>query len=143
MWPNHHNAKTSPGTYLQLIDIISIQHTSVDDRQIYIYILILLICIAYLNTWQHICYVQMTCFSTDCRHSNGNQLCPLLADSFFFYFDEADFIQELLRKKDKKLAISFNFTFRYIDDFPSLNTQYIELEIQHIKLSRPHILTYI
>ena len=25
-------------------------------------------------------------------------------------------MQELLRKKDKKLAISFNFTFRYIDD---------------------------
>ena len=30
-------------------------------------------------------------------------------------------IQELLRKKNKKLATSFNFTFRYIDDVLSLN----------------------
>ena len=30
-------------------------------------------------------------------------------------------MQELLRKKDKKLAISFNSTFRYIDDVLSLN----------------------
>ena len=26
--------------------------------------------------WQYICYVRRTCFSTDCRHSNGNKLCP-------------------------------------------------------------------
>ena len=30
-------------------------------------------------------------------------------------------MQELLRKKDKKLAISFNSSFRYIDDVLSLN----------------------
>ena len=30
-------------------------------------------------------------------------------------------MQELLRKKDKKLAISFNSTFRYKDDVLSLN----------------------
>ena len=30
-------------------------------------------------------------------------------------------MQELVRKKDKKLAISFNSTFRYIDDVLSLN----------------------
>jgi hypothetical protein len=34
---------------------------------------------------------------------------------------EADFIQELLRKNEKKLARSFNFTFLYIDDVLSLN----------------------
>ena len=45
---------------------------------------------------------------------------PLLADLFLYYY-EADFIQELLRKKDKKLAISLNSTFRYIDDVLSLN----------------------
>ena len=39
----------------------------------------------------------------------------------FLYYYEADFIQELLRKKDKKLAISFNSTFRHIDDVLSLN----------------------
>lgn len=50
----------------------------------------------------------------------GTNCAPLLADLFLYYY-EADFIQELLRKKDKKLAISFNSTFRYIDDVLSLN----------------------
>ena len=31
---------------------------------------------AWFLDWQHICYVQRTCFSTDCGHSYGNQLCP-------------------------------------------------------------------
>jgi len=34
---------------------------------------------------------------------------------------EADFIQGLLQKNEKKLARSFNFTFRYIDYVLSLN----------------------
>jgi hypothetical protein len=34
---------------------------------------------------------------------------------------EADFILGLLKKNEKKLARSFNFTFRYIDDVVSLN----------------------
>ena len=50
----------------------------------------------------------------------GTNCAPLLADLFLYYY-EADFMQELLRKKDKKLAISFNSTFRYIDDVLSLN----------------------
>jgi len=33
----------------------------------------------------------------------------------------AEFVQELLRKGEKKLAQSFNYTFRYIDDVLSLN----------------------
>jgi hypothetical protein len=33
----------------------------------------------------------------------------------------ADFIQGLLKKTEKKLARSSNFTFRYIDDVLSLN----------------------
>ena len=45
---------------------------------------------------------------------------PLLADLFLYSY-EADFIQELLKKNEKKLARSFNFTFRYIDDILSLN----------------------
>ena len=40
-------------------------------------------------------------------------------DVFFSY--EAEFIQVLLKKNEKKLARSFNFTFRYIDDVLSLN----------------------
>lgn len=50
----------------------------------------------------------------------GTNCAPLLANLFLYYY-EADFMQELLRKKDKKLAISFNSTFRYIDDVLSLN----------------------
>jgi hypothetical protein len=34
----------------------------------------------------------------------------------FLYLYEADFIQGLLNKNEKKLAWSFSFTFRYIDD---------------------------
>jgi hypothetical protein len=46
--------------------------------------------------------------------------CALLADLFLYSY-EADFIQGLLKKNKKKLARSFNFTFRYIDDVLSLN----------------------
>ena len=46
----------------------------------------------------------------------GSNCAPLLADLLFYSY-EADFIQELVKKKTKtKLARSFNFTFRYIDD---------------------------
>jgi hypothetical protein len=45
---------------------------------------------------------------------------PLLADLFLYSY-EADFIQGLLKKNEKKLARSFNFTFRYIDDAFSIN----------------------
>jgi hypothetical protein len=38
----------------------------------------------------------------------------------FLYSYEADFIQGLLKKNEKKLARSFNFTFRYIYDVLSL-----------------------
>ena len=58
----------------------------------------------------------------------------------FLYSYEADFEQGLLKKNEKKLARSFNFTFRYIDDVLSLNnsrfgdfvdrTYPIELEIK-------------
>jgi hypothetical protein len=39
----------------------------------------------------------------------------------FLYSYEADFIQGLLKNNEKNLALSFNFTFRYIDDVLSLN----------------------
>ena len=44
----------------------------------------------------------------------------LLVD-LFLYSHEGDFIHGLLKKNEKKLVRSFNFTFRYIDDFLSLN----------------------
>jgi hypothetical protein len=59
----------------------------------------------------------------------------------FLYSYEADFIQGLLKKNEKKLAWSFSFTFRYIDDVLSLNNSRfsdvfhriysIELEIKY------------
>ena len=46
----------------------------------------------------------------------GSNCAPLLADLLFYSY-EADFIQELVKKRTKtKLARSFNFTFLYIDD---------------------------
>ena len=45
---------------------------------------------------------------------------PLLADLFLYSY-EADFIQGLLKKNEKKLTRCFSFTFRYIDDIRSLN----------------------
>ena len=50
----------------------------------------------------------------------GTNLPPLLTDLFLYYY-KPDFIQELFRKKDKKLARYFNFTFRYIEDVISIN----------------------
>ena len=50
----------------------------------------------------------------------GTSCAPLVADLFLYSY-EADFIQRLLKKNEKKLAQSFNFTFRYIDDVLSLN----------------------
>jgi hypothetical protein len=47
----------------------------------------------------------------------GTICAPLLAD-LFLYLYEADFIQGLLKKNEKKLARCFNFTFRYTDDVP-------------------------
>ena len=50
----------------------------------------------------------------------GTSCGPLLADLFLYSY-EADFIQGFLKKNEKKLTRSFNFTFRYIDDVLSLN----------------------
>ena len=50
----------------------------------------------------------------------GTNCAPLLADLFLYSY-KADFIEGLLKKNEKKLARSFNFTFCYIDDVLSLN----------------------
>ena len=50
----------------------------------------------------------------------GTNCAPLLVDLFLYSY-VADFIQGLLKKNQNKLARSFNFTFRYIDDVLSLN----------------------
>ena len=63
---------------------------------------------------------QMTCVSTDCRHSNGDKLCTPLVDLFLYSY-KADFIQRFPERKEKKMTQSFDFTFRYIDKVLSLN----------------------
>ena len=50
----------------------------------------------------------------------GTNYAPLLVDLFLYSY-EADFIQGLLKTNEKKLAGSFTFTFRHIDDVLSLN----------------------
>ena len=46
----------------------------------------------------------------------------LLLIDMLLYLYKADFIQRFLNQNEKKLARSFNCTFRYIDDVLSLNT---------------------
>jgi len=47
---------------------------------------------------------------------------PLLVDLFLHSY-EAEVVQELLCKGEKKLTQSFNYTFCYIDDVLSLNNK--------------------
>ena len=49
----------------------------------------------------------------------GTNCVPLLADLFLYSYEE-EFIQGLLKSGKKKLAQSFNFTYRHIDDVLSL-----------------------
>ena len=50
----------------------------------------------------------------------GTNCAPLLADLFLYSY-EADFIQGLLKKNEKGLVRSLNFTLCYTDDVLSLN----------------------
>ena len=50
----------------------------------------------------------------------GSKCAPHFADLFLFSY-EANFIQSLLQRKEKKMAQSFGFTFSYIDDVISMN----------------------
>ena len=52
--------------------------------------------------------------------SMGTNCAPLFVDLFLQAY-EADFLQRLLKNKDRKLAQTSNSRFRYIDDFLSLN----------------------
>jgi hypothetical protein len=50
----------------------------------------------------------------------GTRCAPLLADLFLYSYEE-EFVQKLLQDNNTKLAMSFNHTFRYIDDVLSIN----------------------
>ena len=68
---------------------------------------------------QHIWYVCWHVVSTNIR-------------CLFLYSYEEDLIQGILTKNEKKLTLSFNFTFRYIDDVPSLNNTTFGDFVDHI-----------
>ena len=70
-------------------------------------------------------------FQQTVRIPMGTNCAPHLADLFIYSY-EADFIQGLLKKNEKKLARSFNFTFRYTDDVLSLNNSGFGDCVDHI-----------
>jgi hypothetical protein len=47
--------------------------------------------------------------------------CVTLFADLFLYSNEAEFVQRLLQDNDKKVAVSFIHTFRYIDDVLLIN----------------------
>jgi hypothetical protein len=53
----------------------------------------------------------------------GTNCAQLLADLFLYSY-EADVIQGLLKKNEKKIARSFNFMFRYIDILSLNNSRF-------------------
>ena len=57
----------------------------------------------------------------------GTNCAPPLADMFIYSY-EADFIKGLLKKNEKKLTRSFNFTFRYNN---SRFGDFVELHLSH------------
>jgi hypothetical protein len=61
-----------------------------------------------------------------------NTNCARLLADLFLYSYEAEFIQGLLKKNDKNLARSFNFTFSYTDDVLSLNNSRFGVFIDRI-----------
>jgi hypothetical protein len=50
----------------------------------------------------------------------GINCAPLLTDLFLSSY-EAEFIQKFLHEKQNPLVVTFNSTFRYIDDIFSIN----------------------
>ena len=68
----------------------------------------------------YIWYVWWTYLSTNSRHTYGWKLCSCSCRLVpLFKWDRLH--TRASREKEKKLARSFNFTFRYIDDVLSLN----------------------
>jgi hypothetical protein len=50
----------------------------------------------------------------------GTNCAPLLTDLFLYSY-EAEFIQKLLHKNNKPLAVTYNSTFKYINDVLLIN----------------------
>ena len=63
--------------------------------------------------------------------SMSTNCAPLLAD-LFLYLYEAHFIQGLLMKNHKKIALSFYSTFCYIDDVLSISNSKLGDFVDHL-----------
>ena len=57
-----------------------------------------------------VCDVWRMSFSSGHWDSNGNELCPLLAD-LFLYSCESEFLDNMIRGGHRKLARSFNLCY--------------------------------
>jgi uncharacterized protein Veg len=57
----------------------------------------------------------------------GTNYALLLADLY-----ETEFVQKLLRDNNKKLAVSFNYTFRCTDDVLSINNHNFHIYVHLI-----------
>ena len=68
----------------------------------------------------------------------GTNCASLLAD-LFLHSNEAHFIADLIRKKEYRLARSFNLSFPYIDDVLLSNTPSFRDLIHCIYLYEPEI----
>ena len=66
-----------------------------------------------------------TVFQQIVRIPMGTNCSPLLADIFFYLYEE-EFIKSLLSIGRQQLAYRFNFTYRYIDDTMSINNPEFE-----------------
>jgi hypothetical protein len=55
--------------------------------------------------------------------------CAILLAALFWYSCEAEFIQKLLHEKNEPLTVTFNSTFRYINDVLSINNNQFHLYV--------------
>jgi hypothetical protein len=65
--------------------------------------------------------------------------CAHLLAELFLYSYEAEFIRKLLHEKNKPLAVTFNSTFRYIDDVLSINNDQFHSYVDSIYPSQLEI----
>jgi hypothetical protein len=68
-----------------------------------------------------------------CSRRKGTNCAPLLVDLFLYSY-WTEFVQKLLRVNSKKLAVSFNHTFRYINDVLSIKNHNFH---NYVKLINP------
>jgi hypothetical protein len=73
----------------------------------------------------------MYCFWISDKYFGGD-VATLSTYFLFLYSYEAEFVQKLLQDNKKKLAMSFNHTFRYIDDVLSINNNNFHIYVHLI-----------